>query len=162
MFAAHDLRNDRPVAIKLLRGEFAGSVSGDRFMREIEILTRLGHPHIVALYDSGDFKGAPWYAMSLVKGESLSQRLEREGPLPIGEALRIARCVAEALAHAHAEGIVHRDIKPANILLEDGNVLVADFGIAQRDEPLGAAGFDLFVRRADRNADVHESGAGDR
>ncbi len=131
VYAAHDIRYNRKVAIKLLRGEFAGSASGERFKREIEILSRLGHPHIVELYDWGDFDGAPWYAMSFVEGDSLSQRLEREGPLPIVESLRIARCVADALDHAHAAGIVHRDIKPANILLRDGHVLVADFGIAR-------------------------------
>jgi hypothetical protein len=131
VYEAHDLRNDRRVAIKLLRSEFAGSVSDARFKREIEILSRLDHPHIVALYEWGEFNGAPWYSMSFVDGESLSQRLEREGPLSIAEALRIARCVAEALAHAHAVGIVHRDIKPANILLRHGDVLVADFGIAR-------------------------------
>jgi hypothetical protein len=115
----------------MLRGEYVGSVSVDRFRREIEILSRLHHPHIVAFYDSGEFNGAPWYAMAYVAGESLRERLDREGPLPIVEALRIARCVAEALAHAHAADIVHRDIKPANILLKDGDVLVADFGIAR-------------------------------
>jgi serine/threonine protein kinase len=131
VFEAQDLKHDRPVAIKLLRKEFAGSVSYTRFKREIEILARLNHPNIVALYDWGEFDGAPWYAMSFVDGESLSHRIDREGALPIDESLRIARDVAGALAQAHAAGIIHRDIKPANILIRGRDVLVADFGIAR-------------------------------
>ena len=131
VYVAHDLRNDRRVAIKLLRGEFTGSVSGDRSRREIEILSRLHHPNIVALYDWGEFERAPWYAMSYVDGETLRARLDRERQLPIGEALRIAREVAVALAYAHSSDVVHRDVKPENILLRGSDVLVADFGIAR-------------------------------
>ena len=105
VYVAHDLRNDRRVAIKLLRGEFTGSVSGDRSRREIEILSRLHHPNIVALYDWGEFERAPWYAMSYVDGETLRARLDRERQLPIGEALRIAREVAVALAYAHSSDV---------------------------------------------------------
>ena len=115
----------------MLRPEYGGSVSAERFKREIAILSRLDDPNIVPLYDAGDFEGLPWYSMPYVTGESLRQRLRREGMLPIPETLRIARAVAEALDHAHAAGVIHRDIKPGNILLEDGKVLVADFGIAR-------------------------------
>ena len=128
---------DRRVALKVLRPEYAGSVSAKRFRREIEIVSRLRHPHIVELYDSGEVGDLPWYSMPFVDGETLKARLAREGALPIGEALRIARAVAEALAHAHAYvdtrglGVLHRDIKPANILLDGDRVLVVDFGIAR-------------------------------
>ena len=131
VYAAHDLRHDRKVAIKLLRREFVGSVSVERFRREIDFLERLDHPNIVPLFDSGEFKGAPWYAMSFAEGETLRERLRRERQLPIDEAIRVARAVGEALAHAHSMGVVHRDVKPGNILLHDGLVLIADFGIAR-------------------------------
>lgn len=149
VYRALDLRNDREVALKILRVEFAGSASVDRFRREIAILTRLDHPNIVALYDSGEIDGAPWYAMSYVRGESLQERLAREKALPIIDALNIARDVAVALAHAHAAGVVHRDIKPGNILLQDGRVFVADFGIARaisgaaREEWKSSSGFQI-------------------
>ncbi len=131
VYRAHDLRNDREVALKLLRVEFQGKHPLERFRQEIAILARLNHPNIVAYYESGEFNGAPWYAMSFVAGETLNDRLEREGQLPIGDSLRIAKEVADALAHAHAEGVVHRDIKPGNILLQGDRVFVADFGIAR-------------------------------
>jgi hypothetical protein len=131
VYRAHDLRNDREVALKLLRVEYARPKSQERFRQETEILARLHHPNIVAYYDSGEFNGAPWYAMSYVEGESLKDRIDREGQLPIGESLRIAKEVADALAHAHAAGVVHRDITPGNILLQGDRVFVADFGIAR-------------------------------
>jgi hypothetical protein len=149
VYRALDLRNDRDVALKILRIEFAGSASAERFRREIAILARLDHPNIVALYDSGDIDGAPWYAMSFVRGESLQDRLAREKSLPIIAALNIACDVAVALAHAHAAGVVHRDIKPGNILLQDGRVFVADFGIARaisgaaREEWKSSSGFQI-------------------
>src|SRR6185437_282786 len=99
----------------------------DRFLREIEIAARLTHPHILALYDSGNAAGALYYVMPFVRGESLRARLAREGELPIPDACRILRDVADALAAAHREGVVHRDIKPENILLQHGHALVADF-----------------------------------
>jgi len=149
VYRAVDMQNDREVALKILRVEFAGSASNDRFRREIAILARLNHPNIVALYDSGEIEGAPWYAMSYVRGESLQERLAREKSLPIVDALNIAREVAVALAHAHAAGVVHRDIKPGNILLQDGRVFVADFGIARaisgaaRQEWKSSSGFQI-------------------
>ncbi len=123
--------HDRAVALKVLRREYAGSVSSERFRREIEILSRLDHPNIVSLQDWGEFDGAPWYAMPYLGGETLRARIARDGQLPIAEALRITRSVAEALVHAHEADVVHRDIKPGNILLEGDSVLVADFGIAR-------------------------------
>ncbi len=131
VYRAHDLRNDREVALKVLRVEFAGPKSNERFQREMEILSRLDHPNIVAFYSAGEFNGSPWYAMSFIDGETLSARLDREGQLPIDDALRIAKAVADALAHAHGQGVVHRDIKPSNILLQGDGVFVADFGIAR-------------------------------
>jgi len=119
------------VAIKLLRPELASAVGPERFLREIEIAAKLQHPHILPVYDSGDADGLLYYVMPYVPGESLRDRLLRERPLPSGEALRIAREVANALDYAHRQGIVHRDIKPANILLSDGHAVVADFGIAR-------------------------------
>jgi serine/threonine protein kinase len=135
VYLARDRRYDRPVALKLLRPEIATATDARRFRREIGILARLYHPHILQLYDSGVMPPGTgpsglFYVMPYVRGESLRQRLQREIQLPIAEAMRIALDVAEALAYAHAQGVVHRDIRPENILLESGQALVADFGIA--------------------------------
>ncbi len=130
VYLAHDLRYHRLVAIKLLRPELAAAV-GPRFLREIEFVARLNHPHILPLHDSGDAAGSLFYVMPFIPGGSLRERLDREKQLSFGEAVRIAREVADALAYAHANGVVHRDIKPANILLSAGHALVADFGIAR-------------------------------
>ena len=136
VWLADDLRHDRQVALKLLHSELASSLGADRFLREIRIAARLQHPHILTVLDSGAAagpKGGPellWYTMPYVEGETLRSRLAREGQLPLADALRIARDVAEALEHAHAHGVIHRDIKPENILLSPGHALVADFGIA--------------------------------
>jgi serine/threonine-protein kinase len=135
VYLARDRRYERPVALKLLRPEVATAIDARRFRREIGILARLYHPHILQLYDSGVMPsgaGTPglYYVMPYVRGESLRQRLVRQAQLPIAEAVGIARDVAEALAYAHGQGVVHRDIRPENILLESGHALVADFGIA--------------------------------
>jgi len=129
VYLAHDLRHDRPVALKVFHPELGGAL-GERFLREIRVAARLGHPHILTVHDSGDADGLLWYTMPVVDGESLRQRLRREGPLPLDEAVRIGRSVAEALDFAHTHGVVHRDIKPENILLFGGEPMVADFGIA--------------------------------
>ena len=131
VYRAHDLKHGRDVAVKVLRPELAHAVGGDRFLREIATTATLRHPHILPLYDSGNADGALYYVMPLVEGESLRDRLDREGRLPIAEALRIAAEVADALGYAHEHGIAHRDIKPENILLERGHAVVADFGIAR-------------------------------
>ncbi len=131
VYLAEDLRHHRDVALKVLKPALGESLGSERFLREIEIAARLTHPHILALYDSGDAAGALYYVMPYVRGESLRSRLAREGELPIADACRILRDVADALAAAHREGVVHRDIKPENILLAGGHALVADFGVAK-------------------------------
>jgi eukaryotic-like serine/threonine-protein kinase len=110
------LRHDRAVALKVFRPEL-GAALGERFLREIRVAARLGHPHILTVHDSGEADGLLWYTMPVVDGESLRQRIQREGPLPLEEAVRIGRSVAEALDFAHSHGVVHRDIKPENIPL---------------------------------------------
>jgi serine/threonine-protein kinase len=139
VYLAEDLKHHRQVAIKVMRPELAESLGAERFLREVEIAARLSHPNILPVFDSGDAEGFLYYVMPLVEGESLPDRLKREKQLPVGEALRIAREVADALAYAHARGIVHRDIKPANILLNDGHAMVADFGIARAASSGGQA-----------------------
>jgi TolB-like protein len=131
VFLAKDLRHDREVAIKVLHPELSVSIGAERFEREIKLAAKLQHPHILGLYDSGEADSLLYYVMPFIKGESLRDRLDREGQLPIDDAIQICLEVAEALGHAHAAGIVHRDIKPENILLSGGHALVADFGIAR-------------------------------
>jgi eukaryotic-like serine/threonine-protein kinase len=137
VFLAHDLRHDRPVALKVLHPELAATLGPARFQREIKVAARLQHPHILTVHDSGEAAGQLWYTMPFVRGESLRDRLQREGQLPIDVAVDLARQVALALDYAHREGVVHRDLKPENILLSEGQALVADFGIAKA---LSAAG----------------------
>src|SRR5438094_892471 len=131
VYLAEDLKHHRQVAIKVLRPEIAAALGPERFLREIETAARLTHPHILALHDSGQAGGSLYYVMPYIEGESLRDRLEREGPLPLEEALRITREVASALTYAHSHDVVHRDIKPENILLSGGEAVVADFGIAR-------------------------------
>jgi eukaryotic-like serine/threonine-protein kinase len=131
VYLAHDLKHDRDVAIKVLRDDVSASVGRDRFLREIRLAAKLSHPHILPLYDSGDADGTLFYVMPVVQGQSLRDTLDAQRQLPIAEAVRIASEVAGALDHAHRLGIIHRDIKPENILLQDGHVLVADFGIGK-------------------------------
>ncbi|MGH7681589.1 MAG: protein kinase domain-containing protein, partial [Candidatus Eiseniibacteriota bacterium] len=136
---ARDLKHGRAVAIKVLDPELAASIGPDRFRREIETAARLSHPHIVPLFDSGQAGALYYYVMPLILGESLRQRLSREGQLPVEDAIRIAREVADALRYAHDQGLIHRDVKPENIILAGGHALVLDFGIARSmDAPGGA------------------------
>jgi len=130
VYLADDLRHGRKVALKVLRPELSAVIGGDRFLAEIRTTANLQHPHILPLHDSGAVDGLLFYVMPFVEGESLKERLDREDTLEPGEAVRLAASIAQALQHAHARGVVHRDIKPANILLQDGEPLVADFGIA--------------------------------
>ncbi len=130
VYLAHDLKHDRDVAIKVLHPDLGAALGAERFLSEIKTTAKLQHPHILPLLDSGDAGGLLYYVMPLASGETLHDRLTRERQLPIDDALRIAREVADALGAAHALGIVHRDIKPENILLQSGHALVADFGIA--------------------------------
>ena len=136
VYLAEDVRHHRQVAIKVLHPELGAVLGADRFLREIGIAARLNHPHILPLHDSGTLDldlGQPvlFYAMPYVAGRSLRERLREELQLPIDEAIGIARQVADALDHAHRQGVVHRDIKPENILLADGGAVLADFGIAR-------------------------------
>ena len=148
VYLAHDLRHDRPVALKVLHPELATALGADRFQREIHVAARLQHPHILTVLDSGETGGQLWFTMPFVEGESLRSRLARESQLPVEEAVRIAREAADALEYAHRHGVVHRDIKPDNILLSAGHALVADFGIAralasQGEEQLTATGASI-------------------
>ncbi len=132
VYYAHDLRNDREVAIKVLNPELSATIGAERFNREISLASRLAHPHILGFYESGSIGQLLYYAMPFVRGESVRDKLDREGQLPVSVAVRIILEVADALNFAHGEGVVHRDIKPENILLlENGHALVADFGIAR-------------------------------
>src|SRR5512138_111781 len=130
VYLAHDLRHDRKVALKVLRPELSAILGAERFLAEIKTTANLQHPHILSLFDSGEADGVVFYVMPFVDGESLRDRLTREKQLPVEDAVRIAREVADALEYAHQKGIVHRDIKPENILLHGGHAMVADFGIA--------------------------------
>ncbi|HET7600299.1 MAG TPA: serine/threonine-protein kinase, partial [Gemmatimonadales bacterium] len=147
VYRARDLKHGRTVAVKVLRPELAASVGPERFLREIRIAAGLTHPHILSVHDSGEAGGLLYFVMPYVEGESLRARLAREGPLPLEDALRIAREVADALAYAHSQGVVHRDIKPGNILLVGGHAVVADFGIAvatgAQSESLTELGFAI-------------------
>ena len=131
VFLARDLRHERPVALKVLNAELAVVLAAERFQREIRVAARLQHPHIITVLDSGEAADRLWFTMPFVDGESLRDRLRRDGSLPLDEALRIAREVADGLEYAHRHGVIHRDIKPENILLSGGHALIADFGIAR-------------------------------
>ncbi len=130
VYLALDLKHQRRVAVKVLHPDLAAALGGERFLAEIRTTANLQHPHILPLHDSGEAGGFLFYVMPFVDGESLRDRLDREKQLPIEDALRIAREVADALEYAHKQGVVHRDIKPENILLQGGHAAVADFGIA--------------------------------
>src|SRR3954447_26186197 len=142
VYLAHDLRHDRPVALKVLRPELAASLGPERFLQEIRIAARLQHPHILPVHDSGEAAGRLWYTMPYVEGESLRQRMARQGPLPLDQAARIASQVLSALGYAHAHDVIHRDIKPENILLHGDQAVVADFGVARA---ISAAGQDRLA-----------------
>jgi eukaryotic-like serine/threonine-protein kinase len=137
VYLVHDLRHERPVALKVLHPDRAESFGSQRFQREILVAARLQHPHILSVLDSGELPGTAlrpamlWFTMPFVDGETLRQRLEREKRLRVEDAVRIACEAADALEYAHGQGVIHRDIKPENILLSAGHALVADFGIAR-------------------------------
>ncbi|MCH7473460.1 MAG: protein kinase [Gemmatimonadetes bacterium] len=131
VYLAEDVKHERKVAVKVLRPDLAAALGPDRFLREIKIAAQLHHPHILPLHDSGEADGFLYYVMPYEEGQSLRERLEREGELPVGEAVRLLRDVVDALAHAHERGVVHRDIKPDNIMQSGRHALVTDFGIAK-------------------------------
>jgi serine/threonine-protein kinase len=131
VYLARDIRHERNVAIKVFRPDLAQTLGVERFTREIRTAANLNHPHILTVLDSGTADGLLYYVMPFAEGESLRARVAREGGLPIADAVRILREVADALAAAHAAGVVHRDIKPDNVLLTGRHALVADFGVAK-------------------------------
>ena len=146
VFLARDLRHERDVAIKVLNSELAASIGAERFSREIRIAATLQHPNILPLYDSGSEGDLLYYVMPFVNGASLRARLQREKQLPVPEAIRITRQIAEGLEYAHSRGVIHRDVKPENILLSGDQVFVADFGVARA------------VRTADDGAPITSTG----
>jgi serine/threonine-protein kinase len=138
VYQAEDLKHQRKVALKVLRPELSAALGGERFLAEIRVTAGLQHPHLLPLFDSGAAGELLYYVMPHVDGESLRRKLERVKPLSVGDAIRIATQVASALDHAHRHGIIHRDVKPENILLQEGQALVADFGIALALQSAGA------------------------
>ncbi|MGH7538779.1 MAG: protein kinase domain-containing protein [Gemmatimonadales bacterium] len=163
----------RNVAIKLLEPEFGSRLLYDRFIREIELSSQLNHPHIVPIFAAGETGGMLYYVMPYIEGESLRQRLLKDGRLPLEDALHIALDVADALSYAHTQGIVHRDIKPENILLSGGHAVVADFGVAraisaagqtltQAGQAIGSPGYmspeQAFGTEVDARSDLYSLG----
>ena len=140
VYLAEDTKHHRQVAVKVLRPELAANLGAERFLREIEIAAGLHHPHILALYDSGGSGDLLYYVMPFMQGQSLRERMTAAGALPIDEAVRILREVADALEYSHQQGVVHRDIKPENVLLASAHAMVTDFGIAKAVSESGAAG----------------------
>jgi len=154
VYLAHDLKHERDVAIKVMKPEVSAELAADRFLREIRTTANLQHPHIVPLFDSGAVRSETpshdsrptthlYFVMPLIDGESLRARLDREGPLPVDEAVRLVREIAGALEYAHSQGVLHRDLKPENILLSRGHALLADFGIARAT---GASGRERLTQ----------------
>jgi len=131
VFLARDVKHKRDVAIKVVQPAVARMLGADRFLREIEVVAQLRHPHIVPLFDSGEADGSLYYVMPYEPGLSLRQRVVRDGPLPPDQVVAILRDICDALAYAHAHGIVHRDIKPDNVLLSGHHAMLTDFGIAK-------------------------------
>jgi eukaryotic-like serine/threonine-protein kinase len=138
VYLARDVTEGRPVAIKAMHRGLVTALGIERFHREMGIAASLAHPLILPLYDSGNAGGVLYYIMPYVEGESLYQRLERDRRLPLDDALRITRDVADALGYAHGRGVLHRDVKPENILLAGDRAVVADFGLARA---IGAADY---------------------
>jgi tRNA A-37 threonylcarbamoyl transferase component Bud32 len=130
VYLADDIKLERQVALKVLRPELAAVLGTERFLAEVKITARLDHPHILTLIDSGVAEGHLYYVLPFVRGESLRDLLDREQQLGIEQALEITKHIASALDYAHRQGVVHRDIKPENILLQEGEAMLADFGIA--------------------------------
>src|SRR5919206_5151633 len=143
VYLAEDVKHGRPVAIKVLRPIAGDAYEPQRFLREIRIAARLAHPQILPLHDSGECDGVLYFVMPYAGCQSLRDELIREGTLPIDVALRITRAVAAALDYAHRHNIIHRDIKPENILLQEGEPVVADFGVATAGSAAG--GGNIYI-----------------
>ncbi len=131
VFRAHERKHERPVVLKVMQPTIAAAMGEGRFLDEVRIAARLSHPHILTLIDSGTVDGLFYYVMPYVEGESLRERLARDGARPLGEAVALLRDVADALAHAHASGVVHRDLKPDNVLCVGSHAFLIDFGVAK-------------------------------
>ncbi len=167
VYRALERKHNRRVAIKVLRSEIGDSIGLERFSREIEIISKLQHPNILPLYDSGEWRNRLYYVMPLIEGESLRDRLTREPKMPVNEVVELAQRTALALDYAHTRGIVHRDIKPENIMLTGGSVVVADFGIARAlsagSTKLTQAGFAIGTpeymspEQAESTSNIHGS-----
>jgi serine/threonine protein kinase len=142
IFLAKDA-NGQPVALKILHPELLVSVAADRFLREIRLASRLSHPHIARLLDSGEQEWLVYYVMSFAEGPTLRERLDESRQLPIAETLRLASDLLDALDHAHSQGIIHRDVKPANVVLSSEGAILLDFGIARA---VIASGTDQLTR----------------
>jgi TolB-like protein/tRNA A-37 threonylcarbamoyl transferase component Bud32/Flp pilus assembly protein TadD len=139
VYLAHDLKHDRKVAVKVLKPELAAVLGAERFLAEIKVTANLQHPNLLPLFDSGQADGFLYYVMPYVQGETLRARLERERQLSVDETIRLVTLLANALAYAHAQGVIHRDLKPENILLQSGQPVIADFGIALAVAQAGGA-----------------------
>jgi serine/threonine-protein kinase len=137
VYLAEDTKRGERVAVKVLRQELTQILGATRFHREIEILTRLDHPNIVPVLDSRQAGARLYYVMPFISGDSVRARLERDGPFPLEDVMRIAGDVARAIDHAHERGVLHRDVKPENVLLEGSRALVCDFGVARAIEAAG-------------------------
>ena len=130
VYLAQDLKHERQVAVKVFHPEVSSSLGHERFLREVQISAKLNHPHILTLIDSGQVGDLLYYVIPYVEGESLRQRIEREGPLDVEDAVGLIGQITAALDYAHGQGVIHRDIKPENILIHRGEAMVSDFGIA--------------------------------
>src|SRR5690242_3776802 len=168
VYLAEDLKHRRKVAIKVLRPELVATMGSERFAREIDVAARLQHPHILGLLDSGEANGLFYYVMPYVEGETLRERLNKSGELPVPEAVRLLSEIADALAAAHHQGVVHRDIKPENVMLSGRHAMVMDFGVAKavteaaEDQQLTTAGVALgtpaYMAPEQATADPHLDG----
>lgn len=175
VFLATDVKLGRSVAIKALPPNTREYLGDERFQREVRLVAALSHPNIVALFEADEVDGCLYYVMQYIEGETLADRLRRQGPLPVDEALQIVAEIGDALQYAHERGLVHRDVKPANILLARGHALLADFGIAKETdagaERLTGTGVGVGTaeymspeqtageRRVDARSDVYALGA---
>jgi serine/threonine-protein kinase len=139
VYLARDVRHDRKVALKVLDPELGAVLGVDRFLAEIRVTANLQHPNLLPLFDSGSAGGLLYYVMPFVEGESLRARLDHETQLPVEEAVAITAAIANALQYAHEHGVVHRDLKPENVLMQAGEPIVADFGIALAVSRAGGA-----------------------
>jgi serine/threonine-protein kinase len=134
VFRARDVPAERQVALKVLRPEFTMTLMAERFHREIALLNRLEHPNILPVLQSGESRGVFYFTMPLTSGETLLSRIDETGPLSLEQSISLIRDVAAAIDHAHEHNVIHRDITPSNVMIEEGQAIVCDFGIARAIE----------------------------